>query len=331
VDLPIEPIEQRYSIQWADWLAEAYEEGLSREAGSWSQIVGVTQVGAPALNPKLFLDPAATTAWKLSQGISLLARELPKLPDHSVIFFHDIWNPVVLQLHYYRIMAKKKWRIMGFMHAGSWDTTDLLAMADEKRALVPFEQALVRCADLTFYATKWAALRAVSTLGPPSWRVVGEPVHQVGFRPENWAARERAIVWPHRLARDKDIDRAVEIAKRCDARLIVTRSLGLSKESYYEVLRSTRVALSTAKHENFGISMLEAASAGCRCVVPDRLSYRELWPAANRYSNIGMDAAVGLCRKALNSSIPDLATVQLAQAFEPQKVARQWVDIMRAP
>ena len=44
------------------------------------------------------------------------------------------------------------------------------------------------------------------------------------------------------------------------------------------------IALSTADHEFFGISMVEAAMAGCYCLVPNRLSYPELFPSQHRYN-----------------------------------------------
>ena len=56
-----------------------------------------------------------------------------------------------------------------------------------------------------------------------------------------------------------------------------------SREEYAALLRQGDVVVSTARHEFFGIAMLEAVCAGCRPLVPDRLSYRELYPRAYRY------------------------------------------------
>ncbi|MCI5209029.1 MAG: glycosyltransferase family 1 protein, partial [Candidatus Electrothrix sp. ATG2] len=57
-----------------------------------------------------------------------------------------------------------------------------------------------------------------------------------------------------------------------------------SREEYARLLKMGDYIVSTARHEFFGISVLEGVRAGCRPVVPDRLSYRELFPQEYRYS-----------------------------------------------
>jgi glycosyltransferase involved in cell wall biosynthesis len=49
-----------------------------------------------------------------------------------------------------------------------------------------------------------------------------------------------------------------------------------SRNEYEEILRRSDVVVSTAHHEFFGIAILEAISAGCYPLLPDRLSYPEL-------------------------------------------------------
>nr|WP_321464905.1 DUF3524 domain-containing protein [uncultured Desulfobulbus sp.] len=57
------------------------------------------------------------------------------------------------------------------------------------------------------------------------------------------------------------------------------------KEAYSSWLRRGTIVVSTAIHEFFGMSVLEAVRAGCRPLVPDRLSYPELFPRRYRYAN----------------------------------------------
>lgn len=45
-----------------------------------------------------------------------------------------------------------------------------------------------------------------------------------------------------------------------------------SKEEYYSILSKTDVCVSTALHEFFGVSVIEAAALGNHCICPNRLS-----------------------------------------------------------
>ncbi|NVB37050.1 DUF3524 domain-containing protein [Pseudenhygromyxa sp. WMMC2535] len=58
-----------------------------------------------------------------------------------------------------------------------------------------------------------------------------------------------------------------------------------TREDYRELLSDAQIALSTAKHEFFGVSMLEAVHCGARPLVPDALSYTELFPNEFRYGD----------------------------------------------
>jgi glycosyltransferase involved in cell wall biosynthesis len=57
-----------------------------------------------------------------------------------------------------------------------------------------------------------------------------------------------------------------------------------SRDEYFALLGRCQLAVSTAVHEFFGIAMLEAVHLGARPLVPDRLAYRELFPAELRYA-----------------------------------------------
>ncbi|MGV1099047.1 tRNA-queuosine alpha-mannosyltransferase domain-containing protein [Thiovibrio sp. JS02] len=58
-----------------------------------------------------------------------------------------------------------------------------------------------------------------------------------------------------------------------------------SREEYRSLLQRGDVVVSTALHEFYGIAVLEAVRCGCRPLVPDRLSYPELFPSACRFAD----------------------------------------------
>ncbi len=57
------------------------------------------------------------------------------------------------------------------------------------------------------------------------------------------------------------------------------------RREYCRLLCQGDVVVSTANHEFYGMAVLEAVRAGCRPVVPDRLSYRELFAPAFRFAD----------------------------------------------
>jgi glycosyltransferase involved in cell wall biosynthesis len=58
-----------------------------------------------------------------------------------------------------------------------------------------------------------------------------------------------------------------------------------SRADYLDLLGRAQIVVSTAVHEFFGVSVLEAVHLGARPLVPDGLAYRELLPAKYRYTD----------------------------------------------
>jgi len=55
------------------------------------------------------------------------------------------------------------------------------------------------------------------------------------------------------------------------------------RKEYLKLLIQSDIVVSTARHEFFGLAVLEAVSCGCYPLVPNRLSYKELFPSSFRY------------------------------------------------
>lgn len=138
------------------------------------------------------------------------------------------------------------------------------------------------------------------------------------FDPAKRAPGPPRILWNHRWEHDKQpalfFDALIELAAAdTEFELIVTgqkfrrsppcfeaarqqlderiRHWGYadSRADYEALLLQSDIAVSTAGHEFFGISMLEAAHFGARPLVPDRLAYPETFPEINRYERPGID------------------------------------------
>lgn len=117
-----------------------------------------------------------------------------------------------------------------------------------------------------------------------------------------------------------------EEAKERLGELIVHWGYAASREAYVALLRQADLVISTAEHEFFGISILEAMSAGAFPLLPDRLSYPELIPQAFHsdclYRN--EDELVQKAGERLQSasSIPDALRQHVVRQFDWIEVAQ---------
>ena len=92
----------------------------------------------------------------------------------------------------------------------------------------------------------------------------------------------RLAVCGHRFRRHPEIFDEAET--RLSEHIVQWGSLA-SRDAYLEVLAEAQIVLSTAAHEFFGISMVEATHYGARPWVPDRLAYPEIFPEEYRYAD----------------------------------------------
>lgn len=140
-------------------------------------------------------------------------------------------------------------------------------------------------------------------------RVINVPV-EPGRRS---AGKDRPVIlWNHRWEYDKGPDRFLEVLRELDRRgfdfglhlagqvfrnvpqafedirnafsdRILSYGFAESRAEYEKILADSNIAISTSLHDFQGLSVIEAADAGCIPVLPDRLAYPELFPAENLY------------------------------------------------
>lgn len=82
-----------------------------------------------------------------------------------------------------------------------------------------------------------------------------------------------------------------EARKRLESRLLHFGYVK-SRQEYYRWLKQGDIVVSTASHEFFGMSVIEAVRAGCRPVLPKRLSYPGLFPQEFLYENDNLKEAL---------------------------------------
>jgi glycosyltransferase involved in cell wall biosynthesis len=83
----------------------------------------------------------------------------------------------------------------------------------------------------------------------------------------------------------KDYPPVFEQAQKILAKKILHFGYVGSKRDYAKWLKQGDIVVSTADHEFFGMSVIEAVRAGCRPLLPNRLSYPGLFPKEFLYNN----------------------------------------------
>lgn len=293
--LPIEPIESRYTAEWHRHIPLQIT-AFAKDAGIPWTVKQVNGRGAPANVPKgQFLDFAGTSIYKSTQMAEMAKRiSSGDVSDGDVILVTDAWNPAVLQLRLMLDMLKIRADIHGIWHAGSYDPTDLLGLGiKDKTWSHATERAMFAAYEENYFATRYHVetfCNALNISMTDRWKkikTVGWPMEYIADRVKHVSAtREKIIVFPHRISPDKRPLMFIDVAhemRNSGYEFVFTQEQNLSKDEYHNLLSRATLAVSMAQHEMLGISMYEAAINGCIPLVPNRLSYREMYPTAFRY------------------------------------------------
>lgn len=308
--LPLEPLTERYSIQWNRWFKiELIKHGIAYRFIDGDVLTDHVETGQ-------VLDAEGTCYWKLSQMqrmCQLFKRKEVKEGDKFFTF--DVWQPGLECIPYMAQLEGIKVDIYGFLHAGSYTKGDFAeSMASWARW---FEIGWMYVCKKVFVGSKYHKCEFSIRRQVDSEDIVvtGNPFSTEDIRnslPELIPASQRKniIAFPHRWDRDKDPERFAKIMlmlreKRQDFIVRITtgrKSLpvddptfvalakfpwvqyqaGLSKSTYYESLAESKVFFSSAIAEHFGYCLAEAVTLGCSPVVTDLCSHPEMLQYATR-------------------------------------------------
>lgn len=277
--VPIEPLEERYSADWYRWFPERLQI-----LGKHVKVIDGVQKST-VIRQGAFLDVIDTNRYKASQIMQIM-----DLIDEGVVtakdtfFFLDGWFPGVESLAYVRDALKLKFKMVACFHAGSYDRADRLYQWGTDIWAHPLEQSWFTIYDMIFVATHFHRNLIMATTPAK----VSDKIHVTGFPfYRSWKVENKntsdLVVFPHRLDPEKDPDKfdalysSMEDVEDTGIAFWKTKKMCKSKEAYYKMLSDAKVAISFAKQETWGIAMQEATALGCLPIVPNRLSYPEIF------------------------------------------------------
>jgi glycosyltransferase involved in cell wall biosynthesis len=102
-----------------------------------------------------------------------------------------------------------------------------------------------------------------------------------------------------------------------------------SRDEYAKFLHRGDIVVSTAGHEFFGMAVLEAVRAGCRPLLPNRLSYPENFPVEFLYEEEEFQKK--LIQSMERGRLTKGRSRELTQRFSWNTLADQYTTILTAP
>lgn len=289
-DVPIEPLEERYSSQWSRLFSDKY---ISKgEEWKWLRVEG--SILSTIIRQGSFLDVIGTNFYKASQLKTIcMELEYSSREEELVFLFHDLWFPGIEMLAYIRDGLKRNIKIYGCLHAGTYDQNDFLSKMGMRSWGCHFEKQLLSIVDGVFVATHYHKRLieyglSETGISNPKIHVTGFPLDKkpmLSLKKGHVVEKENIVVFPHRLNEEKQPDMFKKLEEYfishypqySDWRFIRSKDICKTKKQYYDLLKRSKFAVSFALQETWGIAMQEALFCRCIPLVPQRLSYQEMY------------------------------------------------------
>ena len=293
----LESVDTRYTGQWKTHVPE-----LLKKAGHNVNIIsGPTDIPS-ATTPGAFLNFGGTNIYKASQVEQmgrLFCSGAVKPGDHFL--FTDAWHPGIINLKYMSELLNIPVVTHGLWHAGSYDPQDFLGRLVGKKTWVRHaEKSFFYAFDHNYFATEFHVKLFIDELlmdglkEENPWyeedfaeRYDSGKMVRTGWPMEymedtltmykNMPKRD-LILFPHRIAPEKQVEIFRDLKTHLPQyEFVVCQDQYLTKNEYHNLLGEAKMVFSANLQETLGISCYEGAVVDAIPMVPDRLSYSEMY------------------------------------------------------
>ncbi len=299
----LEAVETRYTAQWKEHLPRA----LRKVSKDVEVISGPEDIPA-ATTPGAFLNFGGTNIYKSRQTeeISrLFTTGKVKAYDHFL--FTDAWHPGIINLKYMSELLSIPIKIHALWHAGSYDPQDFLGrLIGNKPWVRHAEKAFFDAIDYNYFATNFHIEMFVDNLlhnglkSENPWYkedfddlLNSKKIIRTGFPMEYFPdifaqyqgmKKRNLILFPHRLAPEKQVNIFRDLKELLPQyEFIVCQDQQLTKNEYHNLLGEAKIVFSANLQETLGISCYEGCVLNAIPMIPDRLSYTEMYFETFKY------------------------------------------------
>ena len=302
----LEAVETRYTGEW-----KHHVPNLLRKAGHNVQIIaGPTDIPT-ATTPGAFLNFGGTNIYKSAQVEQmgrLFCSGSVQPGDHFL--FTDAWHPGIINLKYMSELLGIPVTTHGLWHAGSYDPQDFLGrLVGNKPWVRHAEKSYFWAFDHNYFATEFHVKLFIDELLMDGCKEENPWYHEdfeerydsgkmvrTGWPMEymedtlimykNMPKRD-LILFPHRIAPEKQVEIFRDLAEHLPQyEFVVCQEHQLTKNEYHNLLGEAKMVFSANLQETLGISCYEGAVVDAIPMVPDRLSYTEMYYDAFKYPSV---------------------------------------------
>lgn len=299
----LEAVDTRYTGQW-----KAHVPSMLRNNGYNVHVIsGPTDIPA-ATTPGAFLNFGGTNIYKAAQ-VEIIARLFTESKvvanDHFV--FTDAWHPGIINLKYMSELLQIPVTIHALWHAGSYDPQDFLGRLIGNAPWIRHaEKSFFYAIDHNYFATDfhidmffknliqdgfilehaWAEEELADYMKEKKIIRSGWPMEYMPetLTPYRGMQKRELILFPHRIAPEKQLEIFKDLEKWLPQyEFVVCQEKQLSKDEYHTLLGEAKLVFSANLQETLGISMYEGCLVDAIPMVPDRLSYSEMYEDIFKY------------------------------------------------